>query len=139
MYSDTITLFNLHRGVWHSHKLSGVDAVGLADRSTATALNGSVKNDTGVILVQSDETRKIGPLQYIEPKQYKAAEDVTNLITFNTESDFIVLGDHSTAPIKDDDYTDGYYDDINSRLDGVYKIAAASFYLLIPHFEIEVR
>lgn len=139
MFKDTITLFNFRDGMWYAHKLKGVDATGLTNRSTSTTLSGIVKNDNGIVLVQSDENKKVGSLQYVTPKQYAAAEDVTGLITFNTESDFIVLGDHSTAPIVDDGYTDGYYDDINSRLDGVYKIAAASFYLLIPHFEIEVR
>lgn len=139
MYSDTITIYNLHNGMWYSHTFEGVDATGIADRSTATALNGSTKNDTGLILVQSDERKRVGALQYVEPKQYAALEDVTGVFTLNTDSDFVVIGDHATEPVADDSYTDGYYDSVNSRLDGVHKITAATFYLLIPHFEIEVR
>lgn len=139
MFTDTITLFNFHKGIWYSHTLEGVDAIGLADRSTATALNGTVNNDNGIVLVPSDENKRVGRLQYVMPKQYAAAEDVTNLITFNTGSDFIILGDHATEPIVDDDYIEGYYSNLNEKNDGVYKIEAATFFLLIPHFEIGVR
>lgn len=139
MFSDTITLFNFHRGTWYSHKLDGVDATGISDGSTATALNGKTNNDIGRILIQTRSDMSVGDLRYLPPKEYVATNDVTSAITFQPKTDFIVLGNHVQEPVLDDSYTDGFYSVINAQYDGAFMIAAATPYSLIPHFEIEVR
>ena len=144
MYSDTITLFNFHNDMWFPHVIWGVDAVGISSGAGATALNGTTKTDSGVILIQSSSNKVINAdntlKYYAPPKEYAALENVKNTVTFQPQKDFIILGKYeSTEPIADDDYVAGFYDEMNSRYDTVYQIVSAVFYSLIPHFEIGVR
>lgn len=144
MFSDTITLFNLHNGSWFPHIIHGVDAAGITDGASATALNGTTKSDNGSILIQTSNSKVINVdktlLPYVSPKAYAALENGADAVTFQPQTDFIYMGEYENAePINDDDYEAGFYDYVNSRRDGVYKIISAVFYSLIPHFEIGVK
>ena len=144
MFSDTITLFNLHNGLWFPHVIHGVDAVGITDGASATALNGNTKADNGSILIQSSSGKVINTdstlKPYVSPRAYAALESGESVVTFQPQTDFIMLGEHeSSEPITDDDYESGFYDYANSRYDNVYQIVSAVFYSLIPHFEIGVK
>lgn len=144
MFSETITLFNLHNGLWFPHVLHGVDATGISASKSATALNGTTNADNGVILIQSNSSKIIDTdntvKPYVSPKAYAALESGENAVTFQPQTDFIMLGEYGRSePITDDDYESGFYDAMNSKYDNVYLIVSAVFYSLIPHFEIGVR
>lgn len=144
MFNDTITVFNLNNGMWYSHVIRNTDAVGIIHGATNTAVNGTTKSDNAVVLINSTIDKHIqtdeGLLPYTAPKSYAALENGNNAITFQPQTDFIVLGEHYyNNPINDDDYETGFYDYINSTLDDVYLIVSAAFYGLIPHFEIGAR
>ena len=145
MFGDTITVFNFKGGYYYPHVLHGVDAVGISDGATATAQSGNTNSDMGTVLIQSNASKIIAAdnsvLPYVSPKAYEAlADGVESVITFQPQTDFILIGEYeSTEPIYDDDYETGFYDDINSTRDGVHQIVTAVFYELIPHFEIGVR
>ena len=144
MFNDIITVFNLNNGAWHSHVIRNTDAAGITHGATSTAVNGTTKSDNAVILINSTIDKSIqtekGLLPYITPKAYAALENGNNAITFQPQTDFIVLGEHYyDNPINDDDYETGFYDYVNSTLDNVYLIVSAAFYGLIPHFEIGAR
>ena len=50
------------------------------------------------------------------------------------------MGDNTSAePIPEDDYDEGFYHAMNDANDGVYRITAAAWYDLLPHFEIDGR
>ena len=144
MFTDTITLFNLNHGLWFPHIIRGVDAVGIIDGAKATALNGTTKTDSGTILIQTSTSRVINAdhslKPYVSPKAYAVLESGVDVITFQPQTDFIMLGEYeSTEPILDDDFDSGFYDEINSSHDNIFQIVSAVFYSLIPHFEIGVR
>lgn len=144
MFNDTITLFNLHNGVWFPHLIYGADAAGMINGSSATALNGTTNADSGTILIQTNNDLIIHsdkkPIPYVTPKAYAALENGADAITFQPQTDFIFIGAYeSTEPIIDDDYEAGFYTEMNSKNDDVYLITSVKFYGLIPHFEIEVR
>ena len=83
----------------------------------------------------TDENR-----QYIGPKAYAALESPAGYFTFTPETDFIVVGNYSSnEPINDDDYTEGLYHAMNDVQDGVYMVTSATYFSLIPHFEIGGR
>lgn len=144
MFSDVITVFNLHGGLWYPHVLNGVDATGIATGKSATTLNGVTSNDNGYILIQTvldtSVMTEAGALPYTAPKEYAALENGENAITFQPQTDFIKLGSFNTdSPISDDDFETGFFDEMNSKYDGVYQIVSVAHYSLIPHFEIGVR
>lgn len=144
MFSDTITLFNLNHGMWYPHIIRGVDAVGIISGSNATALNGTTKADSGTILIQTSTSKVINAdhslKPYVSPKAYNILASGIDAITFQPQTDFIMMGEYeSTEPVNDDDYDAGFYDEMNSRYDNVYQIVSAVFYSLIPHFEIGVK
>lgn len=144
MFTDTITLFNLHNGIWFPHVIYGVDAVGITAGKSATTLSGATKTDNGLVLIQTSSSKVINVGRtlkpYVSPKAYKALESGENAVTFQPQTDFIMLGEYeSSDPVTDDDYESGFYDEMNSKYDNVYQIVSAVFYSLIPHFEIGVR
>lgn len=144
MFTDTITLFNLHKGLWYPHVLHDVDAVGIANGASATALNGTTRSDNGVILIQTNSSKviKVGNTlkPYVMPKSYELLENGADAITFQPQTDFIYTGEYeSTEPVLDDAYNEGFYDWMNRKRDGVYQIVSAVYYSLIPHFEIGVK
>lgn len=144
MFTDTITLFNIHNGIWFPHIVYGADAAGISAGKNATVMNGTAKTDNGLVLIQSSSNKVINVNKtlkpYVSPKAYAALENGENAVTFQPQTDFIMLGVYeSTEPINDDDYEAGFYDDMNSKYDDVYQIVSVVFYSLIPHFEIGVR
>lgn len=144
MFSDTITLFNFHKGYYYPHVLHGVDAVGIMQGANATALNGNTSSDGGQILINTNSSKILSvdntQLPYVTPKAYEKLADGADAVTFQPQQDFIMIGDYgSTEPINDDDYEAGFYDEINSTQDNIHSIISVNFYSLIPHFEIGVK
>ena len=83
----------------------------------------------------------VGGKPYLPPKEWdrqtndKLAESIT--FTSGTDFDFLILGTYPiTEPIADDDYLDGFYNQVNSEYDYVFAITSVAKYSVIPHFEI---
>ena len=75
--------------------------------------------------------------QYIGPKSYEVLESTRGYFTFRPGKDFFVVGNYSSVePINDDDYDDGLYSVMNEAQDGVYMLTSATYFSLLPHFEI---
>lgn len=143
MYNDTVTVFNLHKDTWLPRIIHNVD-VGVTSSTSLTPLNGLTKADSSIILIRSNDSKCIDvngrQLLYVAPKKFAVLENVENVISFQTKTDFVLLGEYeSTKPIVDDDFESGFYDMINSERDGVYQISSVAYYSLIPHFEIEAK
>ena len=146
LHQETITLFNHHPKTdkWYSTVLTGVH-LELA-RGAAPSVNaGIIKGDdilailpvsTGKTITEPDgETVR----QYVRPKEYDALEDTAGHFTFHPQRDFFVMGNQAAEPVDDDDYEEGFYHAMNDSLDEVYMIESASYFNLIPHFEIVGR
>lgn len=147
MYRDTVTLFNLHEGVWRASVLRGVDLN--ADRAAIIAKYGADCKDRarlhircqlsdGAVTVHFDGTGYV----VLEPKQYTGEEGT---ITFRPVStgevvDFFLVGEwEGDETVEDAEYESGFYDYMNGTRDGVYTITEAARYSVIPHFEITGR
>ena len=95
-------------------------------------------DDSKMLSYQEPETNKVK--SYTGPKAYAKLENPDGYFTFKPETDFFVTGNYSSNdPIPDEDYEDGLYNAMNDAQDGVYMIASAIFYGLLPHFEIGGR
>lgn len=143
MYNDTITLFNLHNGAWYSHIIKEVDA-GITSGAGSTALNGTTRTDSAIILIQTSSSKVINAdnslLPYVSPKAFSALENPESVITFQPQTDFILIGEYENSePINEDDFETGFYDEMNSKYDNVFLITSAAYFDLIPHFEIGAR
>lgn len=145
MYRDTVTLFNLHDGVWRASVLRGVDLN--ADRAALIAKYGADCKDRARLHIRfqpaADGTAVVasGEDSYTvkTPREY-AGEERT--ITFRPAYtgevlDFFLDGEwDGETDIADADYEAGFYDHMNGTRDGVYTITEAARYSVIPHFEI---
>lgn len=155
MYEHTITVFNFHEktGAWYTSVFSGVS---LYDNASANATPNSGKVNASSIeaIIHVDQNQSAGGSKmlsyqepetnkaksYAGPKAYAKLDDPDDYFTFKPETDFFVTGNHSSnEPILDEDYEDGLYNAMNDTQDGVYMIASAIFYGLLPHFEIGGR
>lgn len=139
MYDQTINLYCLNGGTWRKATISGVD-VGVA-KATGPTTQGE-RNADGVILLvncaadKSIITRDNRTLRYLERKAYAASAAPASAYTF-TEPSFFIVGD-TTLPdtAVDDDYDEGFYSYVNAYYDHVYRVTSASWYGLLPHFEV---
>ena len=155
MYEHTITVFNFHEktGAWYTSVFSGVS---LYDNASANATPNSGKVNASSIeaIIHVDQNQSAGGSKmlsyqepetnkvksYTGPKAYAKLENPDSYFTFKPETDFFVTGNYSSNdPILDEDYEDGLYNAMNDAQDGVYMIASAIFYGLLPHFEIGGR
>lgn len=140
MYDQTITLFN-HRKAdnsWRTTVFQGVNVI--EPRASDHTTQGTNNGDAVEILLQCSPGQKVGELQYVPPKAYQALTDVSGRFTMTPEVDFIVIGEEiSEEPILEDDYDEGLYQAMNDANDGVYMITSATWFGLIPHFEIGGR
>lgn len=147
MYRDTVTIFNLHEGVWRASALSGVDLN--ADRAAIIAKYGADCKDRarlhiryhlvdGAVIVRSGESA----YKVLAARQYTGE---AGTIAFRPAAtgevvDFFLAGEwDGDAAVEDADYGSGFYDYVNGTRDGVYAITEAACYSVIPHFEITGR
>lgn len=139
MHNGTITLFNLHNGVWYPSVISGVTVEEItATSSTETA--GRTNSDAVELSIPTTHVKAIktsdGLKAYVSPKAYEIGTAPANCLTFKPEQDFVYVGAWSTAPIRDDEYESGLYHAFNEEHDGVYMITSVAWLGLLPHFEI---
>ena len=144
MYRDIITIFNYHAasGKWFPSVIPGADLLVTKARNATTA--GGNNSDTVEIIVHCTADKRVstgnGIKSYTGSKEYARCDNPAQRITFATECDFIYAGAWPDAePLTDDDYDEGLYHALNVERDGVYLISSASFYSLLPHFEIGGR
>ena len=140
MFDRTITLFNFRKADnrWHTIRFEGVNVIEL-DASAATT-QGTNNSDAVEIILHCTPGMKAGEYQYVPPKAYQALEDVSECFTLTPEVDFIAIGDNlSETPVPEDDYDEGLYHAMNEANDGVYMISSATWFSLLPHFEIGGR
>ena len=144
IFKDVITVFNFHEktATWYPTIITGVHVI--AAKSSTHATDGMTNADSVEVQITSNVAQNVnsteGSKSYTPPKDYAALNDPDGYITFKPECDFFITGRwDDLTPIDDDNYDEGFYHAMNHDLDGVYMISAATFYGLIPHFEIGGR
>ena len=54
--------------------------------------------------------------------------------------DFFIVGEwENEEPIAEDDYIDGFYEEMKLKYDYVFAITGSAFYDIIPHFEVMAK
>lgn len=148
MDDKTITLFNRYVDsfgsiTWYPTVLHGVNL--LIDKAAIIAKYGAESKDKAVLNVRchlADGKMMVGDKPYLPPKEWEMQTNnlLPSSLTFTdgNEFDFFILGDYgSTAPILDDNYRNGFYNEINRERDYVFAISSVGGpYSVIPHFEI---
>ncbi len=143
MHDRTITLFNFHGGKWYPSVIRGVSVLeNIASVSTTQA--GRTNSDALELSIKTSSTQGIetsaGVKAYVSPNVYASCSAPADCLTFKPERDFIYCGEWPTIPIDDAEYEEsGLYHAMNEEYDGVYLITSATWYGLIPHFEIGGR
>lgn len=144
MFGDTITLFNYHAAsdCWYPSVISGVDFGLTATSSHKT--QGTANENSMQILIPCNADKSIitstGMKNYTGPKDYARCQTPAECVTFAPECDFVFEGAWpELTPVQDSDYDSGLYHAMNDEYDGVHLINTASFYGLLPHFEIGGR
>lgn len=146
MYTDTVTVFNRYKSrlgdMWYPTVISGVNVN--IDKAAIIAKYGTESKDNAVLNVPYHYlggAKMIGEKPYLPPKEWdKQTNDLLpESITFasGADFDFFVLGEYPiTSPISDDDFLDGFYNQVNTECDYVFAITSVAQYSVIPHFEI---
>ena len=151
MYSETITLFNRYHSrlgdIWYPHVLKNVDLN--TDKASILAKYGAESKDSASLHVKYnlvDEKINIQGFPYLPPKTWavQTSDKIAESITFNDDSnkfDFFILGEYeSTEPIEDDNYIEGFYNQMQKEKDFCYVITSVSSpYNVIKHFEIMAK
>lgn len=151
MYSETITLFNRYHSrygdMWYPHVLHNVNLI--SDKASITAKYGAESKDAASLHVKYDSIDgkiKINNVPYMPPKEWSRQTNdmLAESITFNDDSnyfDFFILGEYeNTEPIVDDNYAEGFYNEMQKEKDYCYAITSVSSpYKVIPHFEIMAK
>lgn len=144
MYSEKITLFNLHRSslgdMWYPHV---IDCNLLIDKAAITAKYGAESKDNAILNIRYhaiDDVVMIGEKRYLPPKEWERQTDneLAESITFASGErySFFMLGEYPDAgPITDEDF-DGFFDYIKENYDFVFAVTSMAKYNAIPHFEI---
>lgn len=142
MHNGTITLFNLHNGLWYPSVIRGVTVEEIVATS-ATENAGRTNSDAVELSICTTNVKAIvteaGLKAYVTPKAYAVGTAPADCLTFKPEQDFVYIGEWSADPIRDDEYESGFYHAFNEEHDGVYMITSVAWLGLIPHFEIGGR
>lgn len=128
---------------WYPTVIHGVNL--LIDKAAIIAKYGAESKDKAVLNVRyylADGKMMVGDKPYLPPKEWEM--QTNNLLplsvtfTDGNEFDFFILGDYgSTAPILDDNFRNGFYNEINRERDYVFSISSVGGpYSTIAHFEI---
>lgn len=151
MYSETITLFNRYHSrygdIWYPHILSKINLI--TDKASIIAKYGAESTDSASLHIKyeiDNDSMVIQGIPYLPPKEWsnQNEEQLANSITFNHDSnhyDFFIVGEYvKTEPIKDEDYIEGFYNQMQKEKDYCYAITSVSNpYKVIPHFEIMAK
>lgn len=144
MHDMTITVFNLHNGVWYPSVISGVTLFETESETPSTQA-GHENADSVELHIMATSAQAVmttaGSKLYFRPKSYARLHDPDGFITFDPAQDFFWVGAlDDLTPIPDEEGGDsGFYSAFNEHRDGVYRISSALWLGLIPHFEIGGR
>ena len=141
-FNGVLTVFNEHNGIWYPTVLKKASVY--VQMSESDTQKGFVNVGAVDINIQATKEQKLftdnGLVQYVTPKEYAKLADPQGYVTFCPEQDFIINGAYAQlTPVDDDDYDSGWYNEANSKLDGVHSIIACGWFSLIPHFEIAAK
>lgn len=145
MYRDTVTLFNrkrlagVGRVMWYPTVLRDVDLN--ADRATVVARYGEQSADRAILHIKYtwSDGPTVGGKDFLTPHDWQAEPNPAEVITFQpgANGDIFIAGAWpDSAPVADDDYTDGFLQHLLDTRDGVWTVSSVSMYSLIPHFEV---
>lgn len=146
MFEKTITLFNHYKSrlgdMWYPSVIKNVHFT--ADRAAIVKVLGSDSKDNAMLNIHYqliDGKIYVGGKPYLPPKEWdgQTNDKLAESLTFSAGQyfDFFIVGEYeSTSPISDDDYTDGFYNYMNSKYDDVYAITSVGMYSVIPSIQI---
>lgn len=146
MFSDVVTVFNHYKShlgdVWYPSVIHGAN-INL-DKAAIKAKFGAESKDNVVLNVRYMNVsgkKMVGGKEWLPPKEWKRQTNdlLAESITFasGTDFDFFMLGAYPiTEPIKDEDYKNGFFDEVKKEYDYVFAITSVANYSVIPHFEI---
>lgn len=147
MYSDVITVFNSYEDsfknvTWYPSVIRGVNL--LIDKSAIVAKYGAESKDNAILNIHFDKVNEqiiVDGKNYFPPKEWERQtnDKLADSITFasGTDFDFFMLGEYPMQnPINDDDYRNGFFEEVKKEYDYVFAITSVGMYSVIPHFEI---
>lgn len=149
MYERNITLFNRYTSqtgdLWFPTVIKMVDLI--TDKASINARMGTDNQDSAKLHIRyigTDGKVYVAGKEWLPAKEWakKPNDEMVNYLTFKSgkDFDFFMAGEYPEDVVDDNDYSEGFYDYINSHYDEVYVISSASNpYSLIPHFEIMGR
>lgn len=147
MFTDTITVFNsyvdsLKNVTWYPTVIHGVNL--LIDKAAIVAKYGAESKDNAVLNIHYqtvDVQIMVDGKPYLPPKEWERQtnDKLPETITFasGTSFDFFMLGEYpEIKPILDEEYRNGFFEEVKKEYDFVFAITSVGMYSVIPHFEI---
>jgi hypothetical protein len=118
------------------------------DKASIIAKYGSDSQDNAVLNVQyslKDGKKMVGSKLWLPPKEWckQTNDKLSEALTFSPKAngfDFFIVGEwENEEPIAEDDYIDGFYEEMKLKYDYVFAITGSAFYDIIPHFEVMAK
>ena len=147
MFTDTITVFNYYKDslknvTWYPTVIHGVNL--LIDKAAIVAKYGAESKDNALLNIHYQTINgqiMVDGKNYFPPKEWERQtnDKLADSITFasGTDFDFFMLGEYPMQnPINDDDYRNGFFEEVKKEYDYVFAITSVAKYTVIPHFEI---
>lgn len=146
MFDKTITLFNHYKSrlgdMWYPTVIDGVNL--LIDKAAIVAKYGAESKDNALLNIHYqtvDGQIMVDGKPYLPPKEWERQtnDKLPETITFasGTGFDFFMLGEYpEIKPILDEEYRNGFFEEVKKEYDFVFAITSVGMYSVIPHFEI---
>lgn len=147
MFTDTITVFNYYKDslknvTWYPTVIHGVNL--LIDKAAIVAKYGAESKDNALLNIHYQTVYgqiMVDDKLYLPPKEWERQtnDKLAETITFasGTEFDFFMLGEYpEIKPILDEEYRNGFFEEVKKEYDFVFAITSVGMYSVIPHFEI---
>ena len=147
MFTDTITVFNYYKDslknvTWYPTVIHGVNL--LIDKAAIVAKYGAESKDNALLNIHYqtvDGQIMVDGKPYFPPKEWERQtnDKLPETITFasGTDFDFFMLGEYpEIKPILDEEYRNGFFEEVKKEYDFVFAITSVGMYSVIPHFEI---
>lgn len=131
----TVTLFNrewdeeTETETWHATKLVNCGLTVVKSKGISSG-SGQTNSDSVTLMIDPAEQAT----EYVEPKEYAALEDKSNVYTFTPQIDFFAEGDIS------EEQTDNFFEHMLNKYNNVFKVTSYTEYKpILPHLEIGGR
>lgn len=147
MFTDVITVFNsyedsLKNVTWYPTVIHEVNL--LIDKAAIVAKYGAESKDNALLNIHYqtvDGQIMVDGKPYFPPKEWERQtnDKLPETITFasGTGFDFFMLGEYpEIKPILDEEYRNGFFEEVKKEYDFVFAITSVGMYSVIPHFEI---